>query len=72
MLTDKSNNVEDLYHKYMSFTNLMLEEHDLLEVAAIMVIQGLTYYRTALGDEDYQKMIKNIYDRRDDVKTLEV
>lgn len=61
----------DLYQKYMSFNNIMLEEHEAMEIAAIMVIQGLTFYRTCMSEHDYQRMVKSIYDKRDEVKTFE-
>ncbi len=64
------NETDDLYKKFMAFNGIMLEEHQPLEIAAIMVIQGLTFYRSFLEEEDYQKMVKNIYENRDQVKTF--
>ncbi len=64
------NEQEDLYHKYMSFNGIMLENHKPLEIAAIMVIQGLSFYRSFLKEEDYQKMVKSIYDKRNEVHTF--
>ncbi len=60
----------DLYQKYMSFNSIMLEEHKALEIAAVMVIQGLTFYRTCMSEEDYQRITKSIYEKRDEVKTF--
>ncbi len=65
------NREEELYSKYMAFNDVMLEDHTPLEIAAIMVIQGLTFYKSFLDEEDYQRMVKNIYDKRDEVKTFE-
>ena len=65
--TDMS--TESLYQKYMAFNKVMMEEHSPIEIASIMVIQGLSFYRTVMSEEDYQKIVKNIYDRRDQ-KTL--
>lgn len=70
MLFDKSENIEELYEKYMAFNRIMLEEHSAMEIASMLVIQGLTFYKTIMDEEDYQKIVKNIYDRRDQVKTL--
>ena len=61
----------DLYQKYMSFNNIMLEDHDAMEIAAIMVIQGLTFYKTCMSELDYQRMVQSIYDKRNEVKTFE-
>lgn len=60
-----------LYAKYMAFNQIMLEDHEALEIAAIMVIQGLSFYRTVMSEEDYQRIVKTIYDKRDSVHTFE-
>jgi len=49
----------------------MLEDHRALEIAAVMIIQGLTFYRTCMSEEDYQRITKSIYEKRDEVKTFE-
>jgi len=36
-----------------------------------MVTQALSMYRTVLSEEDYQRMVKSIYERRNDVKTFD-
>jgi len=62
---------EELYAKYLQFTGIMLEEYDAIEIAAVMVTQALSLYRTCMSEEDYQRMVKSIYDQRDKVKTFE-
>ena len=49
----------------------MLEDYDAMEAAAIMSTLALSLYKTCMSDEDYQRMVKNIYDQRDQVKTFE-
>lgn len=72
MLFDPTNgDLESLYGKYMQFNHVMLEEHTGLELASILVIQGLSFYRTILDDEDYQKIVKSLYDNRNKVQTFE-
>ncbi len=61
---------EDLYAKYLQFTGVMLEDYDAMEIAAIMVTQALSLYRTCMNEEDYQRMTKSIYDSRHEVKTF--
>ena len=61
---------EDLYAKYLQFTGIMLEEYDAMEIAAIMATQALSLYKTCMKEEDYQKMVKSIYDQRNEVKTF--
>ncbi len=62
--------VEDLYAKYLQFTNIMLEEYDAMEAAAIMSTLALSLYKTCMSEEDYQRMTKSIYDNRNNVKTF--
>lgn len=62
--------IEDLYAKYLQFTGVMLEEYQDIEIAGIMIAQALSMYRTVLLEEDYQQMVKSIYERRNDVKTF--
>jgi hypothetical protein len=63
--------IEDLYAKYLQFTAVMLEEYKDIEIAGIMITQALSMYRTVLPEEDYQRMVKSIYERRNDVKTFD-
>ena len=63
--------IEDLYAKYLQFTSVMLEDYQDIEIAGIMVTQALSMYRTVLSEEDYQRMVKSIYERRNDVKTFD-
>ena len=71
-MVDKNQHcIEDLYAKYLQFTAVMLEEYKDIEIAGVMITQALSMYRTVLPEEDYQRMIKNIYERRNDVKTFD-
>ncbi len=64
------NDENELYNKYMAFHDIMLEEYDPMEIAAILVIQGLTFYRSFMSEEDYQRMVTSIYDHKDEVRTF--
>jgi hypothetical protein len=63
--------MEDLYEKYVLFNNEMLESHRPLEIAAIMIAQGLSIYKTMLSEEEYQKMVDSISDAREQVKIIQ-
>jgi hypothetical protein len=63
--------IEDLYAKYLQFTGVMLEEYKDIEIAGVMIAQALSMYRTVLLEEDYQRMVKSIYERRNEVKTFD-
>ena len=43
---------------------------DPLELAAILVTQGLEIYRQVLDDEEYDIMVKDIHDSRNMVKRI--
>lgn len=62
---------EELYGKYMAFNSVMLESHRALEIAAIMMTQSLSIYKTILDEKDYQKMVDNISSMRDKVQKFE-
>lgn len=62
---------EEIYGKYMAFNSVMLESHRPLEIAAIMMTQALSIYKTILSEEDYQKMVDNISEMRNRVQTFE-
>lgn len=70
IVDNNPHSIEDLYDKYLQFTAVMLEEYQDIEIAGIMIAQALSMYRTVLPEEDYQNMAKNIYERRNDVKTF--
>jgi hypothetical protein len=59
-----------LYEKYAGFNEIMLEEYDPLEVAAIMIIQGLGIYKTVLSEEGYDAMVDSISNLREHVRKL--
>ena len=56
----KSDNLHDLYSQYLEFTSTMVQEHGGMEVAAIMMAQSLSIYKTSLDEIDYNKMVDSI------------
>ena len=59
-----------LYTEYISLTNELLENFDILMIAAIMTTIGFSLYKTSLSDEDYNKIVDSMYDLKDDIATL--
>jgi hypothetical protein len=49
----------------------MAGEYGPLPVAAIMIAQALTIYKSALSPEEYDTMVDNISESRDQVKTFQ-
>ena len=71
-ISDKNqNSIEDLYAKYLQFTSVMMEDYKDIEIAGVMIAQALSLYKTVLEEEDYQRMVNSIYERRNDVKTFD-
>jgi hypothetical protein len=56
-MTDR---LEELYHEMLSVTAHMVEEYGGMEVAAIMMAQALSIYKTGLSEMDYNQMVDNI------------
>lgn len=65
-----SDRLQSLYDKYFEFNNEMLDDYKPLEVAAILIAQGLSIYKTTLDNESYNRMVDNISDNRDQVRKI--
>jgi hypothetical protein len=55
-----NDNLQELYTKYLMFTDHMVEEYGGMEVAAIMMAQALSIYKTGLSELDYNQMVDSI------------
>jgi hypothetical protein len=66
----KNNQLEELYSKNLAFVDNLSSEYGAMEVAAIMMAQALSIYKSALSDEDYNNMVDKISDSRNEVKTF--
>jgi hypothetical protein len=60
--------LEELYQEMLSVTAHMVEEYGGMEVAAIMMTQALSIYKTSLSEMDYNQMVDNISASRSKVK----
>jgi 5-bromo-4-chloroindolyl phosphate hydrolysis protein len=69
MITDDQ--LQELYSKNLAFVDSLCGEYGAMEVAAIMMTQALTIYKSALSDEDYNNMVDSISNSRNKVKTFE-
>jgi hypothetical protein len=47
-----------------------IDQYSPLEVAAVLVAQAMTIYKTVLDDEEYNKIVDAISKMRDRVKTV--
>jgi len=60
-----------IYDEYITLTNELLENFDVLMVAAIMTTMGFSLYRTSLSEEDYNKIVDAMHDLKNDIATIE-
>jgi len=58
------------YNKLIDLVNTLLEDVDVMMVAAVMSTIGMSLYRTSLSEEDYNKMVKAMFDLKGEVKTF--
>ncbi len=66
----KDKKLNDLYQKMYRDLNKLCEKNDPLMVAGIMMAQAIKIYKTALPQEDFERMMDTIADSKDIVKPL--
>ena len=62
--------LQQLYNNFLEFADHMCVEHSPMEVAAIMMAQALTIYKSTMSDEDYNSMVDSISSSRNKVRTF--
>lgn len=62
---------QQLYDNYLEFTDHMVGVHGAMEVAAVMVTQALSIYRSAMDPEDYDRMVDSMAASRYKIKTFD-
>jgi hypothetical protein len=65
---------EDIDNLYSTIADLAVNlsmEHNPLKIAAVLNAVGMSIYKTALTETDYEKMCETIYDLRHDVNTFQ-
>jgi len=66
-----SNRLEELYVKQLKFTDDLCADYKPMEVAAILMAQALSIYRSGLSEEEYNSMVDTISSSRGQVKTFD-
>ena len=66
----KDKKLNALYQKMYRDLNKLCEKNDPLMVAGIMMAQAIKIYKTALPEEDFERMMDTIADSKDIVKPL--
>jgi hypothetical protein len=62
--------LDELYHSYWEVHNEKMGSYSPLEIAAILMTQSLTIYKTILSEDEYNSMVDSISDLRDQVKEI--
>jgi hypothetical protein len=63
--------LQRLYNNYLEFTDHMCVDNSPMEVAAIMMTQALSLYRSSLNEDEYNRMVDMISASRTQIKTFE-
>jgi hypothetical protein len=63
--------MENIYSEYFNMhVRHLAEGADPLELAAVLMVQALSMYKTALDEETYHKITDSIMSQRDAIKTF--
>lgn len=63
--------LQNLYDSFLDFANQMVGDFGPMEVAAVMMTQALTIYKSAMSEDDFNRMVDAISASRSKVKTFE-
>jgi len=64
-------NIADVYDVVGRVTATLLEEHDSLALAAVLMVMGMRIYKTVLDPEEYHQIIDDVVSRRDRVHPID-
>jgi hypothetical protein len=68
---EETDQLENLYQDYWAFHASMIDkDHSPISIAAILVAQALSIYKTVLEEDEYEHMVDSISDSRDKVTKL--
>jgi hypothetical protein len=67
---DMHDGLTDLYSKYLVFADEMAQEHGAMAVAAVMMAQAMSIYKTALSEDDFNNVVDIMSASRDSIKTF--
>jgi hypothetical protein len=65
------NQLQNLYDSFLEFADQMVGDYGPMEVAAVMMTQALTIYKSAMSEDDFNRIVDTISSSRNKVKTFE-
>lgn len=60
-------NVTDVYSVVGRVTATLLEDHDPLALAAVLMVMGMRIYKTVLDPDEYRQIVDDVVSKRDKV-----
>jgi hypothetical protein len=60
-------NVTDVYSVVSRVTATLLEDHEPLALAAVLMVMGMRIYKTVLDPEEYRMIVDDVVAKRDRV-----
>jgi hypothetical protein len=71
MNINSEDTINELYQEYWAIHAKMIDkEHSPLEIAAILMAQSLSMYKTMLDADEYNSIVDSMSDLRDKVQEL--
>ena len=62
--------VDTLYETFANLATDLSLQHNALAIAAVMNAVAMSIYKTAMSEEDFEKMAELIYELRHEVQTF--
>ena len=60
-------NITDVYSVVGRVTATLLEDHDPLALAAVLMVMGMRIYKTVLDPDEYRQIVDDVVSKRDKV-----
>jgi Trp operon repressor len=67
-MIDQEDAMQQVYNRVLTMLSDIVVENDPLLVAAVMMTQAMSIYKTALTPDEYESMITRIYQSRSMVR----
>jgi hypothetical protein len=67
-MIDQEDAMQQVYNQVLTMISNIVVENDPLLVAAVMMTQAMSIYKTALTADEYERMLAKIYETRDLVR----
>ena len=66
-----SDDITDVYDVVGRVTATLLEDHEPLALAAVLMVMGMRIYKTVLEPDEYVQIVDDVVGKRDRVKPID-